>query len=534
MIQRLAACIVLILGTVLPAQAFFHFGQGVGQPQQAQTLQATPGAGNCLQAIPGNCLQATPAGGFVTFFMATTGTDGAGCGTSASPCATPNGVAANNTLVCGDTISAATGTYSQAAMTLTSTPICTGQNDVVMVKCATAFGCAGTTQILVEASYWGIEGWTMTSASLACYLAKPPTNGQIGTIAFVNDIASGCVQGGIVFFQNGSGGVGNTVVVGNIVYNAATNTVDCDTGITHGGMKNFLGSGDEVYAAWNFSYNNVSSGSGATACNGTNTDQAGLNFDTMNNYTGSAVAENNWLGWNGGPGFENTTGGSINAGPVIARYNTMVDNLMQASIVMSTATEFLGGNSAVGEVQATYTFNLAQGNGAQACSGSACVVAFTYSPKDLTAISIFDNNWGFESNTGCGQTGCGAEYYGGKTSTCSPPHATPVGPGASGDYYGANSLHSGICTGNTMTATPALTSTTEPAAPSCTGKSDTLTCFATQIANLKSTAVGSTVYGAQVAAPTDAYNTTAFACHVYHEMPSTMFAAGGGPIPNRC
>lgn len=475
-----------------------------------------------------------------TFFIAPSGVDGSGCGTSGNPCASPNGVAANNSLVCGEVIQAATGTYSQAAMTITGAVSCPSQDDVVMVTCATAFACNGTTQILIEASYWGLAGWgPMTSATLACILVKPPTNGQIGTIAIVNNITSGCSQGGIVFFQNGTHGVGNTVVVGNIVYNSALGTSGCYTGITHGSMYPFLASGDELYAAWNYAYGNTSSGSGATACNGTNTDQTGLNFDTMNAYTGTAVAEDNWLGWNGGPGFENTTGGAINAGPIIGRYMTLVNNMTQASLVMSTATEFLGGNSSLGELQATFTHNLAQGNGAQVCSGGACVVGMVFSPKDTTAVSIFDDNWAFESNTGCAQTGCGAEYYGGKTSTCLTGHTSPVGPNSSGSYFGANNLHSGVCSGNTFTVTPSITSTTEPGAPStihsgCTGQPDTLTCYSAQIANLVSTASGSTSMGAQVAAPTDQYNTTPFLCHVYHELPATMFQGTGGPIPNRC
>ncbi|HEV2100581.1 MAG TPA: hypothetical protein VGR45_16880 [Stellaceae bacterium] len=469
-----------------------------------------------------------------TFYISPAGTDASGCGTIGSPCASPNGVASHHTLTCGSTIIAATGTYSQSNMTVTGTVSCPGQNDVVMVKCATAFGCTGTTQILIEASYWGLSGWTMTSGSMACILAKPPTNGSIGTIAIVNNITSGCSQGGIVFFQNGTKGVGNTVVIGNIAYDSARGTSGCYTGITHGSMYPFLASGDELYAAWNYAYNNTSTGSGPTACNGTNTDQTGLNFDTMSHYTGTAVAENNWDGWNGGPGLEVTTGGAINVGPVIVRYNTSVNNMTQASLVQSTAAEFLGGNPAVGSVQLTMINNLAQGNATQACGGGACVVGYTVPIEDATPTSVFDNNWGYESNTGCGQTGCGASIFGSKTFNCVSPHSSPVGPNSFGSFFGANNLHGGICSGNTMTVTPGIINTTEPGAPSCSGKVDTLTCFATQIANLRSTAVGSTSLGAQTPAPTDAYNSTPFLCHVYAEMPATMFASAGGPIPIRC
>ncbi|HEV2097847.1 MAG TPA: hypothetical protein VGR45_02850, partial [Stellaceae bacterium] len=111
-----------------------------------------------------------------TFYISPAGTDANGCGTIGSPCASPNGVASHHTLTCGSTIIAAAGTYSQAHMDITGTVSCPGQNDVVMVKCATAFACSGTTQISIQSNYWAVAGWTMTSGSQACFIAEPPNS----------------------------------------------------------------------------------------------------------------------------------------------------------------------------------------------------------------------------------------------------------------------------------------------------------------------------------------------------------------------
>lgn len=472
----------------------------------------------CVAAHAG-LFRAYGNGGFIavtaTYYIAPSGVDRAGCGTSGNPCATPNGVATNNApLLCGSVIKAAAGTYSQPAMRITATPRCPAQNDVVMVECATPFACSGTAEIEVKASYWGIAGWSMTSASQACFTIDPQSSTGIGTIAIVDNIASNCSQGGIVYFSS-PGPIGNTVTIGNIVYNSVQTGVGCDTGITHGGMGNFLATGDELYAAWNFSYGNITAGA---SCNGGgNADQTGLNFDTMGNYTGTAVAENNWLGWNGGPGFELTSGNTtINAGPVITRYNTLVANGQFASLASGSHTDFLGGIVGFGEQNVTYTTNLVD-----ATATFADATGLQFGPHNSpTPPSVMDNNWLFQAHTGHGDN-----YWGG-ASDCLVGHASPIGPFTNTNNAG--------CSGNSFTTDPALTSTTEPSAPSCGGQTDTLACFAGAIANLRSSAAGSTGWGAQVAAPSDAFNTTAFLCHVYHEMPATMFAAAAGLIPNRC
>lgn len=469
-----------------------------------------------------------------TFFIAPAGVDGAGCGSSGQPCASPNGVAANNSLACGDVIQAAAGTYTQAHMLITATPSCPAQNNAAWIECATPFACHATTQIDIEASYWGVLGWSNTSASQACFLAEPPTNGQIGTIAFVDNIASTCALGGIVYFQNGTGGVGNTIEIGNIVYNGITGTLGCDTGITHGDMLNFLGSGDQLYTAYNISYDNSTHGA---SCNGGgNADRTGINWDTMQNYTGQVVAENNWTFGNDGPGFELTSGGSVkNAGPVLLRYNTAINNAQASNQVPAAAEEYLLNIIGVGALQVTAEFNIGQGNSTIAGSGGAFVNAMYVAPKDVSPASLFDDNGMFESNNSCGFTGCGMRISGPTAEwNCLSPHTSPVGPFTS-QYVGTGNAIG--CSGSINTTSPAVGSTADPGAPSCGSAASTLACFATIIANWAPTAVGMTTWGANTAAPTDGFNTTAFVCNAMDAARAyapSLFVTGGGPIPNRC
>lgn len=456
-----------------------------------------------------------------TYFISPTGSDSNNCLTTGTACATPNGVVTQvASLKCGDTISAAAGTYSFA---LTSMPSCPGRNNVVMVKCATFVACSdaagGASPLLIEASYWGVSGWLETSATQACVLIEPPTNGTIGTIAVVGNVINGCDRGGIVSFPNGSGGASNFVVQGNAVYNAAqsVHNTDCNSGISMGEQNGtFIPTNDEIDVEWNFSWGNVAS----TTCS-TNADQTGIAFDTWNFYPGQGIARNNWLIWNGGPGLELTSGGSgSNDGPVAFQYNTMAHNQQYSGLASGSAFDMMTTDDSAGSFEMTADHNLVD-----ASTG----IGVWVSPLSGPPYSIIDDNWLYSAGAGHH----GTNYWGG-TSQCFSGHTCNT-PGSGGTLCGsATNQGNGGCSGNSFTTDPALVSTAKPTAPSCSGQTDPLACMASAIANLVSTAVGSTAYGAQVAAPTDAFNANSFVCHVYHEMPATMFVAGGGLIPNRC
>ncbi|MGI4757625.1 MAG: chitobiase/beta-hexosaminidase C-terminal domain-containing protein, partial [Janthinobacterium lividum] len=119
---------------------------------------------------------ATSSVASATYYMAPNGSDSTGNGTQAKPWLTPNHAG----LTCGDTVSAASGTYP--TFTLTTTPGCSSHN-AVFVKCAVFATCkvnGSQSQggILVQASYWAVLGWEVTtphgsSDYAACFQATP-------------------------------------------------------------------------------------------------------------------------------------------------------------------------------------------------------------------------------------------------------------------------------------------------------------------------------------------------------------------------
>lgn len=459
-----------------------------------------------------------------TWYIAVGGATSA-CGSAAVPCDDVNDlVAANPTLQCGDVVSAGTGTYSQAAMTITATIPCPGSNNALYIECATQFACSATTQVNIETSYVIVMGFSNTSASQACYLAEPPGSNIIGFLGYIDDIASGCSQGGIVYYNN-AGGVGMTLTVATIVYDAIHTTSGCDSGIVHGNMENFNGANDYLLAMYNYSYSNVPGGVGtpASSCNSNaNSDSTGLNFDTMNRYTGHAVAENNVLINNGGPGFELTSGNeSSNAGPVLISQNTSVNNMIWANYNPFAGVSEMWFSAVFGLTQQTTLINNI-GRGNNTTLGPDYDNGAYFWVDDPTPASLSDNNT-FYSVAGTGQR------YKGTASLCAPPHASPLAASSGGaNNYG--------CAGITNTTDPAFTSMTVPGAPSCSGASSTIECMKTYWTNLTPTAT-TTNNGALTPAPNDAYNTATFTCNAMHaaqKYAPSLFIPGGGLIPVRC
>jgi hypothetical protein len=257
-----------------------------------------------------------------SYFMSPSGSDSNNGTSSGTPWLTPNHTGLN----CGDTISAAAGTYT--AFTITSFPTCTTHN-AVWVICATFDTCkvngsSTSGGILVENSYWAIVGWEVTtptgsSGYAACFQAQP-YSGFIHDVYFIDDIANGCQAGGIV----SSNGVDYFVAIADIAYNAAQGTPYCYSGFSvYQPYQTDNLPGTHIYLAQLFAWNNLEPN---TCQGGNSTDGEGIIFDTFNGtqganppYTQQAVITNSLLLFNGAGGIEE--GGSGNSNSHVYIYN---------------------------------------------------------------------------------------------------------------------------------------------------------------------------------------------------------------------
>lgn len=172
-----------------------------------------------------------------SYFMSTTGSDSNnGSNNTTQAWASPN-----HALNCGDTITASAGSYNANSFAF-GTVTCSAGNNVAWLECATAFACTSTISsggqyaqgIGIGNSYWGVQGWVITTYSGGgdCFIAIPNTSTTtIHHIIFANNIANGCGKAGFEASTNGSAGVDYFAVVGNIVYGAAAGSSLCESGI---------------------------------------------------------------------------------------------------------------------------------------------------------------------------------------------------------------------------------------------------------------------------------------------------------------
>jgi hypothetical protein len=245
----------------------------------------------------------------VTYYLSPTGSD-SNSGLSSEPWLSPD-----HPVNCGDMIIAASSSaYDQQnfAQGKWGPVTCTTGStaSVAWLKCETFDSCkiAANYQnaMWVTSSYWGVQGWEVsaTGGQASCFASYPPTStANLHHIIFANDIANGCYGAGFENIPNGSAGTDYFVLIGNIAYNAAQQTIQCGSGISifEPAQSDTL-SGTHIYVAGNYTWANVD---GNPCAGGTPTDGEGIIFDTLDGlgYTQQAVMENNVSFLNGSSGL---------------------------------------------------------------------------------------------------------------------------------------------------------------------------------------------------------------------------------------
>ena len=252
-----------------------------------------------------------------TYYLSPYGSDSnSGKSTSAS-WLTPN-----HSLNCGDTIVAAASTQYSSTNFYTGkwgTVNCPAANNVAWLTCASFDACKISTDanqgMWVDKSYWGVQGWEVTTGSSdaygTCFTAQPKYSApvEIHHIIFANDIANGCSQGGFATVNRGNVGVDYFAVIGSVAYNAAQGSDTCSSGISvYEPVQADSASGTHIYVAGNFAYANLE----PRECAGSSpTDGEGIIFDTFDGsqggvsrpYAAQAVAYNNIVVGNGEKGI---------------------------------------------------------------------------------------------------------------------------------------------------------------------------------------------------------------------------------------
>ena len=408
--------------------------------------------------LPSAVVTATYTSG-AQYYLSPTGSD-SNSGTSTSTA----WLSPNHAVNCGDTITAAGGSYSASnfGSGKWGTVTCAAGNNVAWLKCATFDACkissSGQSAMQVSASYWGVQGWedSTSSPGYACFNVQTSASQSVHHIIFANDVANGCYGGGFQAYNSSSSGVLDYIVfIGDIAYNAAQGSDACHSGFTIGFINpSDTVAGTHLYVAGNYAWNNVDP---ATCAGTAATDGEGMIFDTLDkyNYNQQAVAQNNIFVSNGGRGLELNNNNGATPAPVYFKSNTLYGNNKQAG------QAFPNGNGEITIVEAndgTATNNLAMTS--QATTGGSAIYAFALTGSGNTVQS----NWLYSA----------------------------TGNNTYGSGYGTN-----------ITGTnPAFASTTVPGAPSCSGTANVPACAATLIANFTPTASGASAYGYQTPSST--------------------------------
>lgn len=303
------------IGNALTVVVTATNGGGSTPATSAATSAVTSGSGNvAFTAL--HTYFISPAG-------ATPAPSDSNAGTLAAPWATPN----HNTLVCGDVIIVAAGSYTSQFGTnhwgaVSTCPSTTGGIDglggvnFAVVLCAgpNMSSCAvnGGTQeaFRVDKSNWAVEGFTATqnvTGQGACYSIVSETASNIDFNAFINNIASTCDLAGFDSYGFGSNGVSDMeAVVGAVSYNGSPGTSECGSGLSIiPGATSVSSAGTHVFVAGVFSYKNID---GANCGGSGTTDGEGIIFDSWTcgtaAYPYQGVIEQSVLWANGGPGIE--------------------------------------------------------------------------------------------------------------------------------------------------------------------------------------------------------------------------------------
>ncbi len=420
-----------------------------------------------------------------SYYLATAAAGGSDSNQGTSP-STP-WLTAYHALNCGDVIVAAPSPAYVAANFANGkwgTVACPGGNNVAWLKCATFDGCKiSVTTIspyangmLVDQSYWGVQGWEITTSSRSgvCFMAYPYSGtSTIHHIIFANDICNGAGQGGFGSAENGSRGVDYFAVVGNIAYNSVSGSNNCTSGINaYEPVASDTLPGTHYYFAGNFAWNNVEG-----PCNGgATTDGQGLFFDTFDGnqtgmapYTQQAVIDNNIAVFNGGRGiqaYENQAGSAHAA--IYVRHNTVYGNNTD------THQENLGscGEIALDKSLASQVFlNIAVATSVTGCAGNS-IYAYYVNKGDVTDLVYSSYGYSAPGNN-FGSTGSiGFSFGADNNFGTSPNFANPVNPGV----------------------------------PNCTSASSVANCMSTVVANFAPTNISASAYGYQKPIPTQTFD----------------------------
>jgi hypothetical protein len=416
-----------------------------------------------------------PSSTGTTYYLSPSGND-SNSGLSASlPWLSPN-----HPLNCGDTILAASGSYSAANFQSGKwgTVTCSAGNNVAWLQCATFDTCqisATTEGVYVDESYWGVEGWEVTTNTTpdgACFTAAPRFSAPVNIhhIIFANNVANGCMGSGFNQYDlSTTASVDYVAIVGNIAYNAAQGSDACYSGIgIYQPIASDTNAGTHMFIAGNFSYGNNDP---ARCAGAAPTDGEGIIVDTLDfsqgggtPYTQQVYVENNILVNNGGRGIEvfNNSAGSSHAAVYITQ-NTSWGNLTDPNQKSLGCGEILLSVASNTQVNG----NLISTNSATGCGGNP-IYALSVQFGDST--DSVNNNFAFG-------------YNGNNTYLLD-----------SGTFaYGSN---------NSLGIAPDFSDATSPGAPNCQNASNVTNCMAPLIADFAPTAASTQGFGYQTPSST--------------------------------
>jgi hypothetical protein len=376
-----------------------------------------------------------------TYYMSPTGNDSHSGLSSSAAWRTPH-----HSLNCGDTIIAASGEYNNENLGRGDwgTVNCPAGNNVAWLKCATFDTCkidvtAGNNQaIVIDESYWGVQGWEASSSSStlygSCFTVSPSGSENVHHIIFANNIANGCATAGFsAAARSSTVSTDYVTFIGNIAYNAASTTVNssCGSGFTiWEPVATDTNPGTHNFIAGNFSWNNFD----GNPCAGNKpTDGEGYNFDTFDMsqsggkpYTQQGVIENNIEFLNGGYGIEveNNASGSMHA-PIYIIHNTSYGDRRDMS------QQYCSGNGDLHLYRAlnvTAKYNLIYSGYASDCANDA-FYAFAIGSGNST--DTFDYNYasGVNGHNTFINSSSGFSLGTHNTIGTNPSFANPVNPG---------------------------------------------------------------------------------------------------------
>lgn len=425
-------------------------------------------------------LMLAPSAWATSYFMDPNGWDGNdGLSPSTAWQSPGNGRALN----CGDTITAAPGTYSEWWFQPGKWgPVnCPSGNNVVWVICNTFDTCkiSATTvsAVWIDHSYWGIQGFEATGSAAysACFVASPSDSNPVNIhhIIFANNVANGCMGTGIgltrhVLPDNTLVSVDYLSVIGNIAYNAAQGSELCFSGISiYDPIQLDWNAGTHIYIAGNFSWGNIN----PNPCNGgAPTDGEGIVLDTLDAsqglpfpYQANLFIDNNIAVSNGGPGIQvnNNNAGTAPFAWVSVRHNTLWGN-NRHTVSQFPQPQLCGEYLLNNVVQVAAWDNLSVPGQTTGCGASPI---YSFAVNDADGSSSVYWNWAYAA--------AGTDF---------------ISYGSPGFTFGGT---------NTTGKNPRLSNPSIPGAPNCASSADTPACASSIISAFAPRRRSAKAYGRQ-------------------------------------